>query len=117
MTTKYITIPYGKQVRLSAYVWAWKTIKRTVRDHGDSWLCPGWQWYSVPAGEVLRDIRAGVADRINKHLPWYGRGRKWDADWQRHTSQAARMLNQPRLRIHWLPYWLKARFAERLARE
>lgn len=54
------------------------------------------------------------ANRINRHIPNYGRGRKWAPDWQRETLQAAGRLNTPRLVIDWLPRHLKARFADRL---
>lgn len=59
---KVIRIPNGQQVTLGQYVRTWKELlamptTQEVRD---------WQWFSVTAGEVLRDISEGVQDRINR---------------------------------------------------
>jgi hypothetical protein len=66
--------------------------------------------------EILREYSFGVHDRINRHIPWFGRGRKWDEDWQRAMLQAAQTVNRPRLIIDWLPQDLVRRFAHRLRR-
>jgi hypothetical protein len=33
--------------------------------------------------EILGEFRDGVHDRINRHAPGFGAGRKWDSEWQR----------------------------------
>lgn len=76
----------------------------------------GSRWPST-AREVLAEFRAGMHDRINRHLPGYGVGRKWESDWQRECIQAAGRLNTPRLCVGWLPMWLRPRFANRIASE
>jgi hypothetical protein len=53
-------------------------------------------------------------DRINRHIPGFGIGRKWDQDWQRQTCHAANLLNMPRVIIDWLPPEYRTRFAHRL---
>ena len=73
--------------------------------------------------EVLREFRNGFTDRINRRIdgfpstfrPLPNPGiRKISYQWQLETHRAAIQLNQPRLILHWLPPWLKKRFAHRL---
>ncbi len=112
MTIRVITLGDGRQVRLGTYVKAWKICLGLA---AGTWLpCTPGGWPGT-AEEALQEFRAGLHDRINRHLPWYGKGRKWDSEWQRHTLQAALQLNTPRLTIHWLPERLKARFGRRLS--
>ena len=112
MTIRVITLGDGRQVRLGTYVNAWTTCKK-IAPH--AWLpCTPGGWPGT-AEDALQEFRAGLHDRINRRLPWYDKGRKWDSDWQRETLQAAIRLNTPRLAIHWLPPHLKARFAHRLS--
>lgn len=90
---RVVTLPNGRQVTLATYTRAWRALRATgpgveVRD---------WTWYPITAGEVLRSMQAGMNDRINRHMPHYGQGRKWDDDWQRHVLQFARRINTPRL--------------------
>lgn len=107
---RVITIPCGRQVTLGEYVRSWKILKTLPPNR----LVDRWSHFPTPAGEILREISYGVHDRINKHLPWWHRGRKWAEDWQRETRQAADRINHPGLIIDWLPPWLKARYADRL---
>jgi len=69
---------------------------------------------SATRDEVLRQFSDGLHDRINRHIPGYGGGRKWSSDWQREMTYTARMLNTPRLVIDWLPADLRKRFLHRL---
>lgn len=108
---RVITKPNGHPVALGEYVRSW----RALQSMPPRQLVANWTWDSVPAGEILADLSYGVQDRINRHLPWFRRGRKWDEDWQRAMIQSAHALNTPRLRLHWLPPELKARFPHRLA--
>lgn len=34
-------------------------------------------WWPVTGADVVAEFRAGMADRINRHIPWFGIGRKW----------------------------------------
>lgn len=112
MTKRAIQLGDGSKTSLRQYVHAWRTI---LTLDPNTWLnrCPnGW---GGTAADALGQLRQGMHDRINRHLPNYGIGRKWSADWQRATIQAAHALNTPRLAIHWLPAHLKCRFEHRLA--
>jgi hypothetical protein len=111
---RYITLGGGRQVSLGVYVRAWRTVlaaspSASFAGSPCDARCP------ADRAQILREFRKGLHDRINRHLPWYRVGRKWDNDWQRATYQAAIAVNTPRLIISWLPHWLKGRFAHRLA--
>ena len=101
MTSKrYITLGCGRRIGLGRYVAAWKqclVLPPTV------WIGPGISGWGQSAGEALRDLRAGLDDRINRNIPGYGKGRKWSSDWYWPMVRAARDVNNPRLVIRWLP--------------
>ena len=105
-----IRLPSGRSVRLPVYVQAWRAL---LTLDPEVQLNDWWYW-PVPAHQVLREIRRGVHNRINRHDPDYGKGRKWGGQWQLETQRAARDLNTPRLALHYLPPWLRARYAHRL---
>jgi hypothetical protein len=112
--SKAITLGCGRQIGLGRYVAAWKACL-TLPPH--THIGRGVDGWGQNAGEALRDLRKGLDDRINRHLPWYGKGRKWDGDWQRSMARAARDLNgPPRLILRWLPADLMKvdRFRERV---
>lgn len=113
MSARVITLPNGRAVGLGAYVRAWRLLL-TTRPDAD---IRGFTWHALPAADVLRELRYGLHDRINRHLPGYGRGRKWHHDWQRAASQCARAVNTPRLVVRWAPQDLRARLAHRLTTE
>jgi len=108
---KTIRLGNGHSVSLKAYVAAVKSVDpaRTY-DHGLT------GWAPVTGREVLAQFHQGVNDRINRHDPAYGKGRKWDPAWQGDTARAAQWLNTPRRRVYVtdVPYWLRARVAGRL---
>jgi hypothetical protein len=53
------------------------------------------------AAEALVDLRRGLEDRINKGDPAFGKGRKWEWEYQIETTRAAReLLLDPRLLFH-----------------
>jgi hypothetical protein len=108
-----ITLGCGRQIGLGRYVAAWKACLGLPASTHIGRGVDGW---GQNAGEALHDLRAGMDDRINRHLPWYGKGRKWDNDWQRSMLQASHALNYPRLIIRWLPADLMKidRFRERV---
>lgn len=107
---RLITLPNGRRVTLGTYAAAWRAI--LAKPDG---LFPGFDHFPERGRHILNRIREGLHDRINRHLPHYYKGRKWDPDWQSATIHAARELNTPRLRIYWLPPHLKQRFAHRLS--
>jgi len=111
MTTRYVTLGDGRTIGLGRYVAAWKACLDLP---GNTRIGRGVNGWGQTASEALADLRAGMHDRINRHLPGYGRGRKWDDDWQLAMSHARHQLNTPRLAIHWLPADLRERFADRL---
>jgi hypothetical protein len=108
----------GRTVSLGAYVKAWKA---ALAAPAGSTFDKGFNWYPETREETLRTFRKGLADRINRRIdgfpgalrPEVFRGRKWSYEWQVETSRAAQQLNS-RVVIHWLPIWLKARFAHRI---
>lgn len=106
-----IRIPNGRAVTLAEYCRSWRTLKTMA----PSARVQGWDHFSTDAASILRAIREGVHDRINRRLSWSQEGRKWAPIWQRDMQRAARDLNHPRLRIHWLPADLRERFGHRLA--
>ena len=77
MTQRVIVLPNGKTVSLSAYAKAWQAVS-----HAPSDKCFG-GFGDVPqaAREILKAMRAGLADRINRHIPGFGRGRKWSDEY------------------------------------
>lgn len=107
---KTIKLPNGVSVSIASYVAVWKAIKLAPSDLSVN----GFEFFPLPAEQVLREFGKGVSDRINRHIPAYGKGRKWSWIWQTETRRAADQLNHPRLIIHWLPSHLKPRFAHRL---
>lgn len=107
---RYITLPNGNKCGLPVYVSAWKELKASPLESS----IKGWDHFPSQVGDVLRDIRHGVHDRINRHIPAYGQSRKWSDQWQADISRASRDLNTPRLAISWLPSDLRDRFPNRL---
>ena len=71
-------------------------------------------WWPVNREEILAEYQEGVHDRINRHIPGFGQGRKWSSDWQRDAGHTARLVNRPRLIIDWLPMDLRGRLSHRL---
>jgi hypothetical protein len=107
---RLITLPNGRRVTLGTYVTAWRAI--LAKPEG---LFPGFGHSPERGRHILAEIRKGLHDRINRHLPYYHKGRKWEGEWYWLTAQVARQLNTPRLRIYWLPPHLKRRFSHRLS--
>jgi hypothetical protein len=99
-------------VTLGQYVAAWKRVVANPNATFKSSLtCV---FGSFTAAELRREFLFGVNDRINRHVPGYGIGRKWNNQWFLQMYRAAAELNRPRLRIYWLPADLKTRFAHRI---
>jgi hypothetical protein len=111
MGKRCIVLGDGTRVGLGHYVEAWKRLKQLP---GDTWIkkCPdGW---GGSARDALRQCRAGLHDRINRHIPGHGKGRKWSDDWFWTARRFAADVNTPRLIVRWAPEDFRARLAHRL---
>lgn len=110
---KAVVLGCGRRVTLESYVAAWKLC---IKLPPKTWIGPGVDGWGQNAGEALADLRKGLEDRINRNLPWYGKGRKWSSDWFYPMWRASRDLNQPHLIVRWVPADLMKvpRFAERV---
>ena len=84
-----IRLPSGRLVSLGVYVAAWRTLLETPPDY----QVQDWDHFATPAARVLDRMREGMHDRINRRLPWWGQGRRWDEDWQRDAGRCARLVN------------------------
>lgn len=107
-TTTCIRIPSGRSVPVGQYATAWKkllTIEPTAR-------VPKWDHFDTDAGEVLREMRAGMMDRINKKDPRYPKGKKAGADYERALAQFTMYVRNPRVIIDWIDPMLGSRVAQ-----
>jgi hypothetical protein len=83
---RHITLPNDRNVSLGTYVKAWRTLK-TLPPQAP---VKGFSFIYDTAGQILREIRHGIHDRINRHLT-HPSGRDSIADLQcdRHLIEAA----------------------------
>jgi len=109
-TVRVIILPSGRQVRLGEYVRSWQALLAMSPET----RVDRWNDWSASARDILRDLRDGIHDRINRHIEWYGRGRRWAPNWQRQTRHLANAINTPRLIIDWIPIDYRSRFQHRL---
>lgn len=63
---RYITMPGGKKCTLATYIAGWKALKKLTPEQRDWYRYETWNWHSNTGTEILRQIRAGVHDRINQ---------------------------------------------------
>jgi hypothetical protein len=110
-----VTLASGRRVSLGSYVDAWRTVR--AADPAALFHGAPEDWFRIPepAAVILRQFRTGLHARINRHVPGYGRGRKWSTDWQREAWRTARAVNTPRLVVRWVPTEFRARLADRLS--
>lgn len=95
----YIVLPNGRRCGVGRYARAWVALLAMAPES----LCPGFDHFPEPAREILAAMHGGLADRINRHLPWYGRGRKWKSDYQIalwRDSRAVRDRVERRVRVY-----------------
>lgn len=113
MGNRVITLPNGKACGLPRYCAAWRALRALPADA----RIVGFDHFPEPAERVLRALRRGLHDRINRHDPAFGKGRKWDHSWQTDALRVAIKVNDPRLAIHApeLPLEWRERFAHRLS--
>jgi hypothetical protein len=110
----YVTMGDGRRVPLGAYAAAWRRV--LAADPGQLFNGAPSDWFGIPepAAVILRQFRAGMHARINRHDPEFGIGRKWSTDWQSEAWRTARVVNTPRLRVGWIPVEFRGRLADRL---
>lgn len=110
-----IGLPNGRSCRLPTYVAAWKRL-RTMKPDAS---VDGFGHFDQRADEILRELRRGMHDRINRHIAGYGVGRKWASDWWWPTWRLSRDVNTRRLvvRVRQCPKEFRARLAHRLSED
>lgn len=114
-TKRVIVLPNGRSVTLGEYARSWRELKTLPPESS----IRGWDHFPATVSGVLAAIRFGVHDRINRHVPGYGDGRKWDIDWQAQARRCGYAVNTPRLivRKSQVPIELRARLAHRIHQE
>lgn len=117
MTVRVVTLGDGQAVPLGSYVRAWREAASAPLERMyKRGLINRWP---TSALDVLRQFRGGMTERINRHIPGYGIGRKWQPEWYWWTWRTARAVNTPRLVVRRteVPVWLRARLAHRIYHE
>lgn len=92
---RVITLPNGRQCSLAVYVKAWRALLEADPEE----RIAGFSYSSERAADILREMRYGMHDRINRHLPGFGCGRKWKADYQIRLARDAGRLRDIARRI------------------
>jgi hypothetical protein len=108
-----ITLGSGIKIDVRDYAKMWRRV--LAAPPGSTFTQSLCNWWPSSRDELLEQFRDGMHDRINRHIPGYNVGRKWDADWQNDTWRASREVNSRRI-LDYLPPWLCDRFAQRLRR-
>lgn len=111
---RFVTLGSGRRVTLGAYVRGWRAVKAASPETLYTDSLTGWRDDPTPAGRILAQFRYGMHDRINRHIPGYGVGRKWSPSWYWETWRFARDVNTPRLIVRWAPVEFRQRLAHRL---
>ena len=93
--THIITLPNGNLVSAGRYAKAWSVLTRCPADA----VVPGWDHFPTDAASVLRGMREGLHARINRHLPAFGQGRKWQPEYQAGLLRDARRVQDMARRI------------------
>lgn len=112
-----IVLGDGRRISLSAYVAAWKAALAAdagQRFKGSPCDPRGLRGSSYSRAEILQEFRRGLDDRINRHAPHYGKGRKWAYDWQSAAWRLSRDVNTPRLVVRLFGNPMAREFADRL---
>lgn len=110
-----VTLYQGRSVSLDSYLRAWKQVKcdDPARNYPHG---PG-SWVPMTAAQILAEMRRGIDDRINRHTPSYGCGRKWSQEWFWNAKRCADQVNTPRLVVRWVPHDLRKRLEHRITTE
>lgn len=89
MSKRYVTLPNGKTCGLGTYTAAWKALLLLPPGRD----CEGFGHFPQSAERILRTLRDGLTERINRHIPGYGKGRKWSEDCQATVWRLSRAIN------------------------
>lgn len=114
MSARYVTLPNGRQCGLGRYVAAWKALKAA----DPSALFPGFGHFPERAESILCAMRGGLSERINRHIPGYGKGRRWDHDYYVRLWRDSRRLQDMARRVRVYQFETneaRSRFAHLLA--
>lgn len=116
MSKRYIVLGDGRRIGLGRYVAAWKACLKLPPK---TWIGLGISGTGERADEAIDELRRGLADRINRHIPGYGKGRKWAIDWYSAAWRIAWNLNGRRIVTYErdCPKELRARLAHRFYAE
>lgn len=108
-----IRLPNGRQVTIPTYCAAFRRVRSA---DPNQWINPrDWDGFGCRADRLLRQMRDGMAERINRHMAGFGVGRKWSAEWQRGAREVAyRLPRRIITRERECPKELRARLAHRL---
>ncbi|QNP78370.1 hypothetical protein [Agrobacterium tumefaciens] len=113
---KYIELKAtSKRVSLLTYV---QGVRQAIASPAQTFKHGLTTWWPVTGADIRREFRHGITERINRHLPGYGVGRKYSDDWQRSASRVAGNLNGQRIltMINQCPKELRRRLSHRLYR-
>ena len=123
--TLCIRLGSGRRLALDHYVAVWKGVRNAAeRDvpHLPLDLEHPFDDRNVqPTTIVLAQFRRGMHDRINRHIPHYRRGRKWDTNWQAGAERLATFVNRDHRRAfhpiewRWVPRELRRALRSRQA--
>ncbi|SON54264.1 hypothetical protein HDIA_0723 [Hartmannibacter diazotrophicus] len=101
-----------RRVSVGAYV---KGVKSAITNPDQVFRHGLETWWPVTGAHIREEFRRGMVDRINRHLPEHGKGRKRTPEWQ---LQAWRIADKVNNRIvayeRDCPRELRARLANRL---
>jgi hypothetical protein len=87
---RIIRKPNGQACSISEYVRSWKQLiimPQTAE-------VANWNWYPVTAAEIINDIRQGVHERINRHLPWFNVQNRYNPDNKPHSRRIHERINR-----------------------
>jgi hypothetical protein len=93
---RFVTLPSGRPCSLPSYCAGWRKLKTLSPDT----QIGNWDDFPIEAGAILSDLRRAMHDRINRHIPGFGRGRKWDEDYQNELRRDAQRVNDYASRRH-----------------
>src|SRR4051794_18479032 len=98
MMASHIIRTASGSVTLAQYCDAWR---RVIASPAGAIFKSSLMWVFNPTSreEILREFREGVNDRINRHIPGYGRGRNWSEREQTGLMRDARRLQDMARRI------------------
>lgn len=95
MAQKIIILPNGKACGIGRYLKAWQALKALPGHENVN----GFHWFPDSAANILREMRAGLHDRINRHDAAYGKGRKWAEQYQTGMHRDAHRIQQIHQRV------------------